>query len=118
MRSSAGSRKLLRNTSAPAIKRSTTSRPTAVWMSSEIDRLPAFTPRNWVPTAASGRRFPTLRYQRFDSPPGGSTLITSAPKPARSPPAAGPCTATDSSTTRIPSNGSIGSRSKRPSKRK
>ena len=87
--------------SALAIRRSTRGSPTRP----TIERLPVFKCRCSAPVSgccpAAGKG-PSVRER---SPSGGSTLITSAPKPARSRPAHGPAIPWASSMTRIPSSG-------------
>ena len=87
--------------SALAIRRSTSGSPTRP----TIERLPVFKCRCSAPVSGCGSAAGKGPRVRERSPSGGSTLMTSAPKPARSRPAHGPAIPWASSMTRIPLSG-------------
>src|SRR5262249_47397055 len=93
--------KFSRKTSAPAMSLRSTARPRASLRLSTTLRLFGFT-QKW----ADPSPLTALSQWRTMSPPGGSTLITSAPKSARWRSPSGPLIDTPSETTRTPSRGS------------
>src|SRR4051794_22543750 len=79
-------------------------RPSSVRRSSTTERLPRLSRSNDGLTMSPRAPPVTWSMRRNGSPPGASTLMTSAPQSASTPPAAGPATHTPSSTTRPPSS--------------
>src|SRR5207244_9335224 len=86
--------------SAPAISLRSTSRPRSSFRLSTTLRLFGFTQKCTDPSPPTA-----LSQWRTMSPPGGSTLMTSAPKSARWRTPSGPLIDTPSETTRTPSSG-------------
>ena len=89
-------------TSADSSSRSLERRPSSVLRSTATERFPRLSGMKYRPTpGATGITY------RYASPAGGSTLITSAPRSARSTPQSGPATYCAYSTTRTPSRGRL-----------
>src|SRR5712691_10604114 len=86
--------------SAPAMSLRSTSRPRSSFRLSTTLRLFGFTQKCTDPSPPTA-----LSQWRTMSPPGGSTLMTSAPKSARWRTPSGPLIDTPSETTRTPSSG-------------
>src|SRR4051794_23628935 len=79
-------------------------RPSSLRRSSTTERLPRLSRSNGGLTMSPRAPPVTWSILLNGSPPGASTLMTSAPQSASTPPAAGPATHTPSSTTRTPSS--------------
>ena len=95
-------RKLWRSTSVDSSRRRLASRPRSVLRSRTTERFPRLSGRKYLPTpGATGMTW------RYASPPGGSTLMTSAPRSARGTPHRGPATYCAYSRTLTPSSGGV-----------
>src|SRR3954451_4939521 len=89
-------------TSALSRRRAMASLPSSLRKSSTTERLPRLSSSNGG--AAATLTPMAWNTRRWGSPPGGSTLMTSAPQSASTPAAEGPATHAASSTTRRPSS--------------
>ena len=103
-RACASGRILLTNTSTVAARRCNAASPAGAFRSSAMDFLPRLKLRN-LPFMPGERPLPAS--WRSKSPPGLSSLITSAPCSARTPVQTGPTTTEERSSTRIPASGPL-----------